>query len=233
MQRRQQDPNHKLHEQHRTTKQMSIDNKQDEMRGLVDYNTDRDQLILPEYGRSIQNMVNHCMTIQDRAERQRCAETIVAIMAKMKNKSSDEAEFKKKLWNHLAAMADYELDIDYPYEIEKMSDRSSDRQRIAYPQHPIGKRHYGAIIEALAKKLTEIEDADEREQLTRMVANQMKRSLGRWNKDSMSEEKVLDDLATLTNGKASYLPGELKLLSDNEILNEIQQMRPAKSKKKK
>ena len=66
-----------------------------------------------------------------------------------------------------------------------------------------------------------------------MVANQMKRSLGRWNKDSMSEEKVLDDLATLTNGKASYLPGELKLLSDNEILNEIQQMRPAKSKKKK
>ena len=106
MQRRQQDPNHKLHEQHRTTKQMSIDNKQDEMRGLVDYNT----------------------------ERQRCAETIVAIMAKMKNKSSDEAEFKKKLWNHLAAMADYKLDIDYPYEIEKMSDRSSDRQRIAYPQ---------------------------------------------------------------------------------------------------
>ena len=147
MQRRQQNLNHKLHEQHRTTKQMSIDNKQDEMRGLVDYNTDRDQLILPEYGRSIQNMVNHCMTIEDRAERQRCAETIVAIMAKMKNKSSDEAELKKKLWNHLAAIADYELDIDYPYEIEKMSDRSSDRQRIAYPQHPIGKRHYGAIIE--------------------------------------------------------------------------------------
>ena len=87
MQRRQQNLNHKLHEQHRTTKQMSIDNKQDEMRGLVDYNTDRDQLILPEYGRSIQNMVNHCMTIEDRAERQRCAETIVAIMAKMKNKS--------------------------------------------------------------------------------------------------------------------------------------------------
>ena len=171
----------------------------------LDYNTQREKLALPEYGREIQRMVDHAKTLPDKKERQRCAQTIVAIMAKMKNKSSDEAEFKKKLWNHLAAMADYELDIDYPYEIEKMSDRSSDRQRIAYPQHPIGKRHYGAIIEALAKKLTEIEDADEREQLTRMVANQMKRSLGRWNKDSMSEEKVLDDLATLTNGKASYL----------------------------
>ena len=66
-----------------------------------------------------------------------------------------------------------------------------------------------------------------------MVANQMKRSLGRWNKDAMTEEKVLDDLARMTDGAASYLPGELKLISDNEILNEVQQMKPTKKKKKK
>ena len=202
-------------------------------RDLLDYNTDRDPLILPEYGRTVQNMVDHCKTIENREERQRCANTIVSIMSHIRTHNSGDAETKKKLWNHLAAMSNYELDIDYPYEIEKMSERDSQRTSIPYPQHPIGKRHYGAIIESLAKKLTDVEDEEERLALTKMVANQMKRNLGKWNKDAMTEEKVLDDLAALTNGKASYLPGELNLMSDNEILNEIQQSKPAKKKKKK
>jgi hypothetical protein len=154
-------------------------------------------------------------------------------MSNLRPHNGDETEYQKKLWNHLAAMAGYELDVDYPYEIEKMSDQTSDRERIAYPQKPISKRHYGYITEALLKKLPEIEDKKEREALIRMVANQMKRSLGRWNKDAMTEEKVLDDLARMTDGSASYLPGELHLLSDNEILTDVQQMRPSKKKKKK
>ncbi len=212
---------------------MTETNNQQYERGLVDYNTDREPLILPEYGRGIQNMVDHCLTIEDRDERQRCASTIVSIMANMKSNNGDETEFRKKLWNHLAAISNYKLDIDYPYEIEKMSERDAGREQIPYPQKPIAKRHYGAIIESLAKKLTEIEDKEEREMLTRMVANQMKRSLGRWNKDAMTEEKVLDDLARMTDGAISYLPGELRLISDNEILNEVQQMKPTKKKKKK
>ena len=202
-------------------------------RDLIDYNTDRDSLILPEYGRTVQNMVEHCKTIEDREERQRCANTIVSIMSHIRNLNSVDAEMKKKLWNHLATISNYELDIDYPYEIEKMSDRDSQRTSIPYPQHPIGKRHYGSIIESLAKKLTEIEDEEERLALTKMVANQMKRNLGKWNKDAMTEEKVLDDLAAMTDGRASYLPGELNLMSDNEILNEVQQSKPTKKKKKK
>ena len=208
-------------------------NTLDKGRSLLDYNTDRSPLILPEYGRSIQNMVDYCLTLTDRQERNRCAQTIVQIMSNLRPHNGDETEYQKKLWNHLAAMAGYELDVDYPYEIEKMSDQTSDRERIAYPQKPISKRHYGYITEALLKKLPEIEDKKEREALIRMVANQMKRSLGRWNKDAMTEEKVLDDLARMTDGSASYLPGELHLLSDNEILTDVQQMRPSKKKKKK
>jgi hypothetical protein len=205
----------------------------DNGRELLDYNTDRPPLILPEYGRSIQNMVDYCMTLDDRKERNRCARTIVQIMSSLRPHSGDETEYQKKLWNHLAAISRYELDVDYPYEIEKMSDQSNERERIEYPQQNISKRHYGAIIESLLKKLPEISDKKEREALIRMVANQMKRSLGRWNKDAMTEEKVLDDLARMTDGAARYLPGELHLLSDNEILTDVQQMRPSKKKKKK
>ena len=88
-------------------------------------------------------------------------------------------------------------------------------------------------MEALTKKLTEIEDEDERMALTEQVANQMKRSLGRWNRDAMNNEKVLDDIANYTEGKVSLLPNELKFKSDGEILNDVQQMTPSKKKKKK
>ena len=109
----------------------------------------------------------------------------------------------------------------------------SNRSRISYPQKNISKRHYGAILEELVKKLSEIEDKSEREALIKMIGNQMKRSLGRWNKDVMTDEKVFDDLARMTDGAVSYLPSEIKLMSDNEILTEVQQMRPSKKKKKK
>ena len=114
----------------------------DNERSLIDYNTDRPPLILPEYGRSIQSMVDHCMTLTDRSDRNRCAQTIIQIMSNMRSHSGDETEFQKKLWNHLAAMSCYELDIDYPYEIEKLSDLKSNRSRISYPQKNISKRHY-------------------------------------------------------------------------------------------
>ena len=210
------------------TEKMRFDDK-----GMVDYNTDRDPLVLPEYGRIVQEMVEYCKTIEDRSERQRCANTIISIMSHMRNRNSDEGSLQKKLWNHLAAISNYELDIDYPYEIEKIEDRDSQRSRIPYPQRPIKKRHYGLILESLSKKLEEIEDKEERMVLTTMIANQMKRSLGRWNRDLMTEEKVLEDLATMTDGKFSYLPGELKLINDNDILNETQQVKSTKKKKKK
>lgn len=202
-------------------------------RDLLDYNTDRPSLILPEYGRSVQNMVNYCQTLEDRQDRQRCAETIVQIMGFMHPSDGSEVDIQKKLWNHLAAMSDYTLDIDYPYEIERLSDRSLSRERIPYPQHQIKLRHYGSIIESLTSKLVEMDDNEERSALVRLVANQMKRNLGNWNADAMTDEKVLDDLGRLTDGKLSYLPNELNLISDSEVLSDLSPVKQGKKKKKK
>ena len=185
----------------------------------VDYNTEREKLLLPEYGRCVQQMVDHAKSLEDKEERQRCATTIVALMANMTEQHGDPEDFRQKLWNHLAAIANYELDIDYPVTIEKLEDTKANHEPIPYPQKRIAKRHYGAIVEALTKKLSEIE--------------QMKRSLGRWNRDAMNNEKVLDDIANYTEGKVSLLPNELKFKSDGEILNDVQQMTPSKKKKKK
>ena len=88
-----------------------------------DYNTLRKRLVQPEYGRCVQQMVEHAVTIADKAKRQQCAETIVALMARMDEKHSNEDDFYQKLWNHLAAMADYQLDIDYPVEILRVDER--------------------------------------------------------------------------------------------------------------
>ena len=200
---------------------------------VVDYNTERTKLVMPEYGRVVQEMVNHAKSLEDREERQRCANTIVALMAGMTKQSGDAEDFRQKLWNHLAAIANYELDIDYPVEIERLDESKATHERIPYPQQRIARRHYGAIVEALTKKIESFENPQERKLFTEQVANQMKRSLGRWNKDAMNDEKILEDIAFYTDGKVSLLPNELKMKSDGEILNDVQQMASTKKKKKK
>lgn len=199
----------------------------------VDYNTQRPQLLLPEYGRCIQQMVEHAKTIEDREERLRCATTIVGLMAGMVKQHGDAEEFRRKLWNHLAAIANYELDIDYPVEIERLEDTKAQHERIPYPQKRIARRHYGAIVEALMQKLSEIEDEEERLALITQVANQMKRDLARWNKDAVNDNKVLDDIFQYTEGSVGLHPEDVRLLSDAEILSSVQMQNTGKKKKKK
>lgn len=208
-------------------------NNMDTSNNPIDYNTQRPQLLLPEYGRCIQQMVDHAKSLGDRAERLRCANTIVQIMASMVKQHGDAEEFRKKLWNHLAAISNYELDIDYPVDIERLEDTKAQHERIPYPQKRIARRHYGAIIEALTNKLAEMDDEDERMALTQQVANQMKRSLARWNKDAMNDDKVLDDIFQYTEGRVGLHAGDIRMLPDQEILNGIQQMNTGKKKKKK
>ena len=100
----------------------------------MDYNTKRDKLMMPEYGRGIQQMVEHCKGIADRDERMRCARTIIAAMANMAEQTADKEDFYKKLWNHLAAMANYELDIDYPVEIERIDGEANPPEKLHYPE---------------------------------------------------------------------------------------------------
>lgn len=170
---------------------------------MMEYNTQRKKLPMPEYGRGIQNMVDYALTIEDRAERQRCANTIVSIMGNMFPHLRDVPDFNHKLWDHLAAMSNYQLDIDYPYEITPAATLHAKPKPLAYPMKRIHYRHYGYLLESLLKKLKDMEEGPQRDALVRLVANQMKQSLYNWNKDAMDDEKIAADIAHYTEGKVT------------------------------
>lgn len=188
------------------------------------YNTQQRRLPLPEYGRSVQNMVDHALTIEDRAERQRCANTIVNIMGGMFPHLRDVADFKQKLWDHLAIMADFKLDIDYPVEIVKKESLEIKPQRIPYSQHDIRFRHYGRFVQDMIKLAVDFQEGEERNQLIRMIANHMKRDYLNWNKDGVEDQKILDDLCELSGGKIKLSAEDLRLTEQRTFIPRRRQM---------
>ena len=166
----------------------------------MEYNTQRKKMELPEYGRSVQNMVDHALTIEDREERQRCANTIINIMGGMFPHLRDVPDFKHKLWDHLAIMSDFKLDIDYPVEVVKQEELVVKPDMIEYPVQAIRYRHYGRFLEGMIKKAVEVEDELEKKYLIRILAIQMKKSLSNWNKDGIEDQKIVDDLREYSNG---------------------------------
>lgn len=188
------------------------------------YNTQQRRLPLPEYGRSVQNMVDHALTIEDRAERQRCANTIVNIMGGMFPHLRDVADFKQKLWEHLAIMADFKLDIDYPVEIVKKESLEIKPQRIPYSQHDIRFRHYGRFVQDMIKLAVDYQEGEERNQLIRMIANHMKRDYLNWNKDGVEDQKILDDLCELSGGKIKLSAEDLRLTEQRTFIPRRRQM---------
>ena len=167
----------------------------------LDYNTQREKLALPEYGREIQRMVDHAKTLPDKKERQRCAQTIVAIMDRMFPQNRQNADYKHKLWDHLALMSNFELDIDWPYDIHQAVDITSRPEPMPYPMKDIAVRHSGYMVFELFDKLKQMPPGKERDELARVTANQMKRNLMLWSHGSSDDEKVASDLARFTDGK--------------------------------
>ena len=166
---------------------------------------------LPEYGRSVQNMVDHALTIEDRAERQRCANTIINIMGGMFPHLRDVPDFKHKLWDHLAIMSDFKLDIDYPFEIVKKEDLVVKPEKLEYPNGALRYRHYGRFLEGMIKKAIEVENEGEKKQLINLLAIQMKKDLNNWNKEGIEDQKIVDDLREYTNGVIDLKVEDLRL----------------------
>lgn len=167
----------------------------------MEYNTQKRKLPLPEYGRSVQNMVDYALTIEDREERQRCANTIINIMGNMFPLLRDASDFNRKLWDHLAIMSDFKLDIDYPVEIVKKEELEVKPERIPYLQHNIRYRHYGRFVQDLIKIASDFEEGDEKKQLVNLIVNHMKKDYVAWNKDGVEDTKILEDLYELSDGK--------------------------------
>ena len=182
-------------------------------------------------------MVDYAKSLPTKIQRQRCAETIVQLMMRIQERNGQNDDLVHKAWNHFAAIAGYDIDIDYPVDIERLDDSSQKRENIPYPQQRIEKRHYGALVERLIASLMEMEDGRKKDELIRLTVNQMKRNLGLWNSNAMTDEVVLEDLSQYTEGRIELSPEELDIVSDDEVITGTQQHKNSngggKKKKKK
>jgi hypothetical protein len=193
---------------------------------LKDYNTQRKKMKLPEYGRSLQKMVDYAMQIEDKDERNLAVKTIIDIMGTMYPYLRDINDFKHKLWDHIAIMSEFKLDIDYPYDPPKPETFLEKPQRVPYTQSDIRYRHYGKLMEQLIANTANMED-DNSAKTTNIeqLANQMKKSYLIWNKDAVEDEKILDDLKELSKGQLKP--------SENFRLQEVTDIiKPQKKKSK-
>jgi hypothetical protein len=181
----------------------------------MDYNSNRKKLALPEYGRNIQNMVDYLATIEDRDKRNRSAQTVIDVMGNLFPHLRDVQEFKHKLWDHLAIMSDFKLDIDYPYEPPAPETLSAKPNRVPYNQHRIRYKHYGRTMEMMIDEANNYE-GEEREIMIEQLANHMKKSYLSWNKDAVEDQKIFADLDELSRGKLEVKEGTV--LADAKAL---------------
>lgn len=181
-----------------------------------DYNTSRKKLALPEYGRNVHNMVELLLQMEDREQRNKAAYTLIDIMGNLNPFIRDVPDFKHKLWDHLAIMANFKLDIDYPYDPPSPEILFEKPKKVDYCQRDIRYRHYGYTLELMIKKALEFEPGKEKDILIYQLANHMKKSYLTWNKDSVEDEKIFEDLKSISKGQLAIPEFEL-----NEVKNVI------------
>lgn len=156
---------------------------------------------MPEYGREVQKMIDYAVSLPDRDARLRCAQSIVKLMETKVPQLRDNANYQQTLWDHLYLMSGKQLDIDWPFDISQAEHMLAKPDPMPYPMNKIPVRHYGKMVFELFEKLKNMEPGPERDELTRLTANQMKRNLAQWSHSSSNEERVVSDLAKFTDGK--------------------------------
>lgn len=181
-----------------------------------DYNTQRKKMALPEYGRNVQNMVDFVKTIEDKEERSRAAASVIMVMANLNTSHfRDDTEFKHTLWDHLAIIADYDIDIDSPYPLPQRQS-SSKPNSVPYNQGELSFLHYGRIIEDMIKAVVDMEDGEEKRYWIGLIINQMKKTYVAWNRSHIDNDVVCADFVKLSGGKLS-VPEGIKMMSDAEL----------------
>lgn len=152
------------------------------------------------------------MTVEDREERNKLAQAVIIIMGNMNPHLRDINDFKHKLWDHLAIMSDFQLDIEYPYEVPKREEFMGKPRRVFYNNNNIKYRHYGRVIEMMIEEASKFPEGEEKDELTKLIANHMKKSYMTWNRESVTDEIIFHDLYELSDHKV--VPKEGLKLSD-------------------
>jgi hypothetical protein len=190
----------------------------------MEYNTQRKKMIIPEYGRNLQKMINNCVEIEDRVKRTKTADFIVNVMANMNPKVKESGDYKQKLWDHLYIISDFRLDVDSPYPPPPKDVLQSKPKRLNYPSLDIRFAHYGKNIEKIIEKAADFPEGPEKEALVKAIANHLKKSYLNWNRNSVDDDMILKHLAILSKNRLK-LDDDFKFHQTSEIL--------ARTKKKK
>ncbi len=183
----------------------------------MEYNTTRPKLMLPEYGRNVQNMIVHAIEIEDRTERNRAAQAIIEVMGQLNPHLRDVDDYRHKLWTHLFVMSDFKLEADSPYELPKPEELAAKPERVEYPTSKIRYGHYGKYTQKILEQSTEIKDEKEKGYLTRTMANFMKKQFLVFNNDAVENNVIANQMAELSK-KELVLENPDDLLSTNAIL---------------
>jgi len=184
----------------------------------MEYNTQLPHLQIPEYGRNIQVMIDHCITIEDRDERNKCAKAIIQIMGQLNPHLRDIADFTHKLWDHLFVISKFKLDVDSPYPRPNAETFTTKPKVVPYPATKIRYKHYGKTIERIIDVAKTYEEGPEKKELSRLIANHLKKSYVNWNKDSVTDDVIFKQFKEMTNNEL-VIDENSALTHANELKN--------------
>jgi hypothetical protein len=182
----------------------------------MEYNTARNKLNIPEYGRNVQKLIEHALTISDRDERTRLAHFIAQVMLNLNN-GSNKIENEQKVWDHLFIISDFRLDVDAPYPMPDKEKVFRKPDKMNYSENNIKYRTYGKNMEAIIAKAVEMEEGEMRDALTELIAHNLKRAYLTWNRTSVDDVQIKEDLRKMSNGKLK-LPDDFEFLSTADII---------------
>lgn len=186
------------------------------------YNSQLENLTIPEYGRNVQELVKHCKTIENKEMRQAVAEEIVALMGRMSAPSKMTNEYNLKLWKHFLIISEYEIEVDLPEGVDKSPENQGlNPDKPDYPVHIKAFRHYGQIVQSMVAKAQKMEDGPLKDQYVRIIGSYMKLAYRTWNSEHyVSDEIIKEDLASMTNGDIK-IDDSVQLNFHNNINNPL------------
>lgn len=195
----------------------------------MEYNTSLPKLQMREYGRNIQKMIDHCVVIEDRDERRKCAYAIAEVMLKTFPELNGESIESRKVWDHINLISEFKLDIDFPCEVTQKDDLQPHLENIPYAKKSERFRVYGSNLVRMIKEISRMEGSVDKDQLIFLVANQMKKLLIGVNADSATDRRVFNDIREISGGAIDINPDSYRL---NEYIG-IATAQEGKKKKKK
>ncbi len=183
----------------------------------MEYNTQRDIMPIPEYGRNIHKMIEYTLTIEDRDKRTKAAHAIVSIMSLLNPHLREITDYKHKLWDHLYIISKFKLDVDAPYPMPSPDTLMEKPKRIPYPAKNIKYRHFGRTTELMIQEIIKMEEGPVKEKMVEKIANFMKMSYLSWNRDSVDDHQIVEQLRILSDGQLE-LGEHVQLEATGDIL---------------